>query len=103
MNAALLPAWVQVLLLVLQALAVPVIAAAGVWIARQQMHIARVKLQHDLYDRRYAVFQALSWIASSPGLPESTLMSLETCSERVSRSHPAGTAATPGLSACRTR
>lgn len=58
MNAALLPAWVQVLLLVLQALAVPVIAAAGVWIARQQMHIARVKLQHDLYDRRYAVFQA---------------------------------------------
>jgi hypothetical protein len=43
---------------VLQALAVPVIAAVGTWIALQQMGFARVKLQHDLYDRRYAVFQA---------------------------------------------
>ena len=59
MAAALLPEWAQMLLLVLQALAVPVIAAAGVWIARQQMHIARVKLQHDLYDRRYAILQAV--------------------------------------------
>lgn len=50
-----LPLWVQVL----QALAVPVIAGVGAWVALQQMHIARTKLQHDLYDRRYAVFQAV--------------------------------------------
>jgi len=50
-----MPLWVQVL----QALAVPVIAAVGAWIALQQMYIARVKLQHDLYDRRYAVFEAV--------------------------------------------
>jgi hypothetical protein len=54
MAGSSLPLWVQVL----QALAVPVIAAVGVWIALQQMHFARVKLQHDLYDRRFAVFQA---------------------------------------------
>ena len=50
-----LPLWVQAL----QALAVPVIAAVGTWVAVQQMVIARVKLQHDLYDRRYAVFDAV--------------------------------------------
>ena len=50
-----LPLWVQVL----QALAVPVIAAVGAWVAVQQIVIARVKLQHDLYDRRYAVFDAV--------------------------------------------
>ncbi len=43
----------------LQALAVPVIAAVGAWVALQQMHIAHTKLQHDLYDRRYAVFRAV--------------------------------------------
>jgi hypothetical protein len=37
---------------------VPVIAAVGAGIALQQMHLARVKLRHDLYDRRFAVFQA---------------------------------------------
>jgi hypothetical protein len=50
-----LPLWVQAL----QALAVPIIAAVGTWVAVQQMVIARVKLQHDLYDRRYAVFDAV--------------------------------------------
>jgi hypothetical protein len=55
MSSSSLPLWVQVL----QALAVPVIAAVGAWVALQQMHIARTKLQHDLYDRRYAVFQAV--------------------------------------------
>jgi hypothetical protein len=44
---------------VLQALAVAVIGAVGVGVAFQQMSIARVKLQHDLYDRRYAVFDAV--------------------------------------------
>lgn len=50
-----MPLWVQVL----QALTVPVIAAVGAWVALQQMYIARVKLQHDLYDRRSAVFEAV--------------------------------------------
>jgi hypothetical protein len=50
-----LPSWVQIL----QALTVPLIAAVGAWVAIQQMRIARIKLQHDLYDRRYAVFQAV--------------------------------------------
>jgi len=54
MPSSSLPLWVEVL----QALAVPVIAGVGVWIALQQMYISRTKLQHDLYDRRYAVFQA---------------------------------------------
>jgi hypothetical protein len=53
-----LPLWLQYV----QAVAVPiltiVIALFGAWIAREQMKIARTKLQHDLYDRRFAVFQA---------------------------------------------
>lgn len=55
MTSSSLPFWVQVL----QALAVPVIAGVGAWVALQQMYIARTKLQNDLYDRRYAVFQAV--------------------------------------------
>ena len=55
MSGCPLPLWVQVL----QALLVPVIAAVGAWVALQQMYLARVKLQHDLYDRRYAVFQRI--------------------------------------------
>lgn len=42
----------------LQALAVVAIAAIGAWLAWQQVQIASVKLQHDLYDRRYRVFDA---------------------------------------------
>jgi hypothetical protein len=30
----------------------------GVWIAFVQSRIARVKLQHDLFDRRFAVYEA---------------------------------------------
>jgi hypothetical protein len=52
--SAQLPLWLQYI----QALAVPFLAAVGAWIALQQMQIARVKLRHDLYDRRFAVFQA---------------------------------------------
>jgi hypothetical protein len=55
MGTSPLPSWVQIL----QALAVPLIAAVGAWVAIQQMRIARIKLQHDLYDRRYAIFQAV--------------------------------------------
>ena len=54
MSACPLPLWIQWL----QALAVPVVAAVGAWIALQQMHLARVKLRHDLYDRWFAVYQA---------------------------------------------
>jgi hypothetical protein len=53
-----LPSWVSYL----QALAVPMIAAVGAWIAAQQMWIARVKLRHDIfyrqYERRLAVYEA---------------------------------------------
>jgi hypothetical protein len=57
-----LPLWVQYA----QALGAPslagVIGCVGAWIALQQMHLARVKLQHDTYDRKYAVFEAVSWV-----------------------------------------
>jgi hypothetical protein len=55
-----LPSWVQIL----QALAIPLIAAVGTWVAIQQMRIARIKLHHDLYHRRYAVFQAVRRFSS---------------------------------------
>jgi hypothetical protein len=47
-----MPEWVQVL----QALAVPTIAVAGAYLAWQQVTIARTKLRHDLFDRRFKVF-----------------------------------------------
>ena len=34
------------------------IPAVGAWLAWQQVQIARVKLQHDLYVRRFRVFDA---------------------------------------------
>jgi hypothetical protein len=49
-----IPAWIPEM----QALATPIIAIAAAVIAGQQMCIARSKLQHDLYDRRYAIFNA---------------------------------------------
>jgi hypothetical protein len=49
-----LPLWLQYS----QAVAVLLLPAIGAWIAWQQVQIARVKLQHDLYDRRFAVFEA---------------------------------------------
>ncbi len=53
-----LPQWVSYL----QALAVPIIAAVGVWIAARQMLIADEKLQLDEFERQYvkrvAVFEA---------------------------------------------
>lgn len=68
-----LPLWVQAL----QALAVPVIAAVGAWVAVQQMVIARVKLQHDLYDRRYAVFDAVRTFLNEA--VRNQVVSQETC------------------------
>ena len=55
MGSSSLPVWVNVV----QAFAVLAIAMVGAWVALQQMYLARVKLQHDLFDRRYAVFQAV--------------------------------------------
>jgi hypothetical protein len=53
-----LPLWVQYV----QALGAPllavVVACVGAGLAWQQVRIARIRLQHDLYDRRFAVFQA---------------------------------------------
>jgi len=46
--------WLQYL----QAFALVAIPPIGAWLAWQQVQIARVKLQHDLYDRRYQVFDA---------------------------------------------
>jgi hypothetical protein len=54
MPQSTLPAWIQYA----QAFALIIIPFVGAWIAWQQVTIARVKLQHDLYDRRFAVFQA---------------------------------------------
>jgi hypothetical protein len=57
-----LPLWLQYG----QALGAPllagVIGCVGAWIALQQVHLARVKLQHDTYDRKYAVFVAVRWV-----------------------------------------
>jgi hypothetical protein len=53
MNAG-LPVWLQYV----QAAAVIFIAGIGAWIAFRQMQIAATRLQHDLFDRRYKVFDA---------------------------------------------
>ena len=49
-----LPAWLQYL----QACAVVLIPLIGIWIALQQVQIARMKLRFDLYEKRFAVFEA---------------------------------------------
>jgi hypothetical protein len=54
MNAYVLPWWVQWA----QAIALLVISVVGVWIASKQWRIAAAKLNLDLYDRRFAVFDA---------------------------------------------
>ena len=51
---AMIPWWLQYL----QTFALIAIPAVGACLAWQQVQIARVKLQHDLYDRRYRVFEA---------------------------------------------
>ena len=57
-----LPLWLQYTQALAQALAVPIIgsliAATGAWIALQQMRIAHTKLRHDLFDRKFTVFEA---------------------------------------------
>ena len=43
---------------VLQWLATPIIAIAGIWIALQQQRLADIKLRNDVFDRRYKIFEA---------------------------------------------
>ena len=50
-----IPWWLQYL----QAFALVTIPPIGAWLAWQQVQIARVKLQHDLFDRRFRVFDAV--------------------------------------------
>lgn len=54
MSSSSLPLWIQYG----QALAVPVIALAGVAIAAGQLKLAGARLRHDLYDRRFKVLAA---------------------------------------------
>jgi hypothetical protein len=49
-----LPSWLQYL----QVAAVVLIPLIGAWIAWQQVQIARVKLQFELYGKRFVVFEA---------------------------------------------
>jgi hypothetical protein len=59
MSDANLPVWA----LWIQAIGIPitgaVIAGVGVYIARQQKRLADIKLQNDLYDRRYKIYEAV--------------------------------------------
>jgi hypothetical protein len=49
-----LPLWIQIL----QALALLAISAVGACLAWQQVRIADAKLAHDLFDRRFKVYDA---------------------------------------------
>jgi hypothetical protein len=54
LSGSTLPVWIQYV----QAFALVLIPFIGAWIAWQQVKIARTKLQHDLYDKRFAVYVA---------------------------------------------
>jgi len=54
MSGGDLPTWVQYA----QALVVPVITIAGIVIAWGQLSLARRRMQLDLYDRRYKIFES---------------------------------------------
>jgi hypothetical protein len=81
-----MPGW----LLCLQAVAVIVIPVIGAWLAWQQVQIARVKLQHDLYDRRYRVFDAARRLLAEIGVHRSP-------SEEAVRAFVLGTSDAPFL------
>jgi hypothetical protein len=60
-DAMTLPLWLQILqafVQILQALAVFAVSAVGACLAWQQVRIADAKLQHDLFDKRFQVFEA---------------------------------------------
>jgi|SRR6185312_11338599 len=43
---------------IVQALAVPAIAFAGVWIAAEQKRLADIRLRNDMFDRRFKIYDA---------------------------------------------
>jgi hypothetical protein len=51
-----MPAWLTLLLAVLQALATPVLAAVGLFIAYQQKRQGDIALQIQRFEKRYAIF-----------------------------------------------
>ena len=55
-----LPEWAQWIRAVGVPIAAVVVAIVGSWIALQQKRIASVKLQHDLFDRRFAILESLN-------------------------------------------
>jgi hypothetical protein len=61
MSSSSLPAWAQWV----QFAFVLAIPAVGAWLAAQQVAIARAKLRHDLFDRRFAVFHAARSLIAS--------------------------------------
>lgn len=71
-TAYVLPWWMQWV----QAIGVAVISGAGVYIAYRQSRIATAKLNLDLYDRRFKVFDAtrkyISDVFTSDNLPRRT-------------------------------
>ena len=56
---AVLPEWAQWVRAVGVPIAAVVVAIVGSWIALQQKRIASVKLQHDLFDRRFTILESL--------------------------------------------
>lgn len=72
MTASLLPEWAQIIFLVVQGIGVLVIGGVGARIAYVQLKLARVKLRHDLYDRRYAVFQAVRTLIAEVALHQNS-------------------------------
>lgn len=54
----------------LSALLTPIVAALGLFIAYRQWHTARDKLKHELFDRRFSIYEAardLCWSISESG------------------------------------
>lgn len=53
------------------------IGAGGLWIAHWQMRVAREKLRTDLYDRRYAIFEAFRELLNQTIVPTDAQSALE--------------------------
>jgi hypothetical protein len=60
-----LPHWLFVTLEVLKGLGVVILGAIGAYIAYQQYKLAENKLKLDLFDKRYAVYEAIRKVLSS--------------------------------------
>lgn len=59
MSSLELPYWLLVVLEISKGLVTPVIAAFGIWIARNQLVVNRQKLKLDLFEKRYAVYECI--------------------------------------------